>query len=266
MRWIIIFFLFPLFSLAQTVNSNWLTPFATVDFREKEIVFRVAEISPACELIPVALLPGEFLLSREQSVPLKCAEIYQGIRQLGAYLENPDQPGRNYNDRLRYIKAFALQSFLALSNHGMPSTAVYDKVSNIAAVPDQEIARISGMTLQLYKHVENYLKEQYGRAEYLSSAMIPESELDLFSSDRLISTHAKKTQEQITDSIVWPKYYSKTNNDSYSDDITEMYDKGYLICGNYNGYYGSDFKQWSWLIKTDINGNILWDKIIEGGP
>jgi hypothetical protein len=66
-------------------------------------------------------------------------------------------------------------------------------------------------------------------------------------------------------SQTWPKYYSKPNNDSYSDDIIEMYDKGYLICGNYNGYYGSNFKQWSWLIKTDINGNILWEKIIEGG-
>lgn len=68
-----------------------------------------------------------------------------------------------------------------------------------------------------------------------------------------------------TYSQTWPKYYSKPNNDCYSDDIIEMYDKGYLICGNYNGYFGSDFKQWSWLIKTDINGNILWEKIIEGG-
>lgn len=64
---------------------------------------------------------------------------------------------------------------------------------------------------------------------------------------------------------VWPKFYSKVNSASYADDIIEMYDNGYLICGNFNTYNGGDFKQWSWLIKTDVNGDILWDKIIEGG-
>jgi hypothetical protein len=64
---------------------------------------------------------------------------------------------------------------------------------------------------------------------------------------------------------VWPKYYGKPNSDSYSDRIIETYDHGYLISGNYNTYEGAIFKQWSWLIKTDINGDVLWDKIIEGG-
>jgi hypothetical protein len=63
----------------------------------------------------------------------------------------------------------------------------------------------------------------------------------------------------------WPKYYSKNNSYAYSDDVIEMYDKGYLICGNFYTYSGNIFKQWSWFIKTDVNGIILWDKIIEGG-
>jgi len=66
-------------------------------------------------------------------------------------------------------------------------------------------------------------------------------------------------------SQTWPKFFSQNNSYDYSDDIIEMYDNGYLICGNYNIYVGNDFKQWSWLIKTDVNGNIMWDKIIEGG-
>ena len=41
---------------------------------------------------------------------------------------------------------------------------------------------------------------------------------------------------------VWPKYYSKSNSDSYADDIVEMYDDGYMICGNYNTYSGGEFK------------------------
>jgi hypothetical protein len=66
-------------------------------------------------------------------------------------------------------------------------------------------------------------------------------------------------------SQTWPKYYTQTNSDDYTYNIMETYDKGYMICGNYYTYDGSEFKEYSWLIKTDINGNILWDKVIEGG-
>ncbi len=39
-------------------------------------------------------------------------------------------------------------------------------------------------------------------------------------------------------------------------DVRECYDKGYLI----SGYYGS--QQANWLIKTDINKNVLWEKFL----
>ena len=64
---------------------------------------------------------------------------------------------------------------------------------------------------------------------------------------------------------VWPKYYNKTNYDTYSDDVLEAYDESYFICGNFNTYNGSEAQQWTWLIKTDVNGEVLWDKVIEGG-
>lgn len=64
---------------------------------------------------------------------------------------------------------------------------------------------------------------------------------------------------------VWPKYYVKENTSSFSDGLLEPYDGGFMISGNYYTYDGTDFKLWSWLIKTNINGNILWDKVIEGG-
>jgi len=59
----------------------------------------------------------------------------------------------------------------------------------------------------------------------------------------------------------WPKYYGQANRLEYVVDVVETYDKGYLICG----YYSSPdwLQRWGWLIKTDVNGNIIWEKIIE---
>lgn len=66
-------------------------------------------------------------------------------------------------------------------------------------------------------------------------------------------------------SQIWPKYYSQQNSHDFTSDIIESYDKGYLICGNYYTYSGPNYIQNTWIIKTDVNGNILWDKIINGG-
>jgi hypothetical protein len=57
---------------------------------------------------------------------------------------------------------------------------------------------------------------------------------------------------------VWPKYYGLPNSKERAKDIIEAYDKGYLILGSY--------PQFSWLIKTDINGNVLWEKIFDNYP
>ena len=44
-----------------------------------------------------------------------------------------------------------------------------------------------------------------------------------------------------------------------SDNLIEHYDHGYLITGNFCYNYDNVH---GWLIKTDINGQILWDKVI----
>jgi hypothetical protein len=61
----------------------------------------------------------------------------------------------------------------------------------------------------------------------------------------------------ISHSQTWPHIYGD-NLLAYGKDIIESYDKGYAICGS-NLKDASHFK-FGWLIKTDINGNMLWNK------
>ncbi len=55
----------------------------------------------------------------------------------------------------------------------------------------------------------------------------------------------------------WPKYYGEPGRYDYSYDIAEAYDNGYFILG----YQYSSVVQKTWLIKTDVNGEVLWEKV-----
>jgi hypothetical protein len=58
----------------------------------------------------------------------------------------------------------------------------------------------------------------------------------------------------------WPKIIIENNTGPRK--VIETYDKGYLIISN---IYISNYHRYIWLIKTDIDGNILWDKKIGEG-
>ena len=60
---------------------------------------------------------------------------------------------------------------------------------------------------------------------------------------------------------VWPKYYGQTGRKDYVNEVLQTYDGGYLIMGV---FYSDPEQKKTWLIKTDVNGNILWEKIITG--
>lgn len=52
----------------------------------------------------------------------------------------------------------------------------------------------------------------------------------------------------------WVKNYL-TNKDPFITDIVESYDKGFLLLGQ----YGPNYPSFNWLIKTDINGEVIWN-------
>ena len=53
----------------------------------------------------------------------------------------------------------------------------------------------------------------------------------------------------------WTNLYFGNEN-TYGQDFKECYDNGYIITGK----HGDGLVHYLWLIKTDINGQILWEK------
>jgi hypothetical protein len=56
-------------------------------------------------------------------------------------------------------------------------------------------------------------------------------------------------------SQTWEREYGETNKYEYSADIAESYDFGFSVLGIIDGSAG-------WLLKTDINGDTLWEKVL----
>ncbi len=55
----------------------------------------------------------------------------------------------------------------------------------------------------------------------------------------------------------WPKIYGDNFN-AYVNDIFEEYDHGFLIGGSVLA--NPNTFRYAWVIKTDINGNEIWNK------
>ena len=54
----------------------------------------------------------------------------------------------------------------------------------------------------------------------------------------------------------WEVYLGVSNRIDYVSDLIETYDNGYFLVGGFEYEKG-------WNTKTDINGNVLWDKVFE---
>jgi hypothetical protein len=259
MKCLTIFLLLPVFLYAQPFD-NWLTPFATVEFEEEYINYRFTMIDPNCSLKPAIIPKAAIRFLPAPSYAVSCQEISQGIRELGDYIENPANPANDYSDRMRYLKAFALQTILALGREGLPSPVAQDKIRQMIHSPAQDISSLAERVATLYRQVQNALTDHFGREKYISYTGLSNPVPVMFSTETLISDQTTGKDDFGSDSMVWPKYYGEPTRKEFSHDIEETYDKGYVVMGNYLS--PNNVQKASWLIKTDINGDTLWEKVL----
>jgi hypothetical protein len=151
MRWVIIFFLFPLFSLAQTVNSNWITPVANIEFGEDRIIysFSLDECITFINLHPVHY-SGE-IIEIKGVIGTGCIDDYQEmLNQLYTYIEEWNYNAACNKDKYNYLKAIGL---LTIWNYPGKNTFSANTLEILSYLEDDlsiEITRATRQTLKLY--------------------------------------------------------------------------------------------------------------------
>ncbi|MFU8845124.1 MAG: hypothetical protein ACNA7V_15080, partial [Bacteroidales bacterium] len=261
MKCLTILLLLPAMLYGQNFD-NWLTPFANIEFADNKIIYTTGDPSPNCSMKLRSIYPDLIVQLHDHNVMADCKEINEGIRMLKQYLANPQNPGNAKTDRIRYLKAFALQTILALRGDGLPPPELYDKLGQMALIPDKEVAHSAALVTNLYRLIEKTLLEERQGIDYFELPKTPGPLPELFSADRIIAPASLDTMEKILDSIAWPKYYGQNNTYNVPHDVQESYDNGYFIISNFFSPGASNIRSSS-LLKININGDTLWEKIVK---
>jgi hypothetical protein len=75
---------------------------------------------------------------------------------------------------------------------------------------------------------------------------------------RLIKTDTEGNKQ-------WDKLYRSDKKDNTSGEVQQTADGGYVLCGSITYSTQTRFKAWTRLIKTDAEGNTLWDQTFGNG-
>jgi hypothetical protein len=63
----------------------------------------------------------------------------------------------------------------------------------------------------------------------------------------------------------WIRTFSNSNKSVITKHILECYDHGYLIGADIVAGYGGGLLKTGWILKLDVNGNVLWDRKLGNG-
>ncbi len=73
----------------------------------------------------------------------------------------------------------------------------------------------------------------------------------------LITSHFLFSQQK------WSKEFGENNRYDMTGKIIQTYDGGIILLSYYYYIVNGKYQKYAWLIKTDVNGNLLWDKVID---
>jgi len=154
-----IFLVFAFSSFAQQ-NDEWITPFATVEFRAGKIMYYYADADPVLRLTPV-FIPGNLLVINNPMRMVEPETFQYWKETIGNLASASNYAGENREEKLHFLKAFTLQTIWSMSNQDdLPPTQAYETVTVLTGSNDKTIAENAGLARDLFESVQNYYQSK----------------------------------------------------------------------------------------------------------
>ncbi len=150
---------FTLNSFAQQ-NGEWITPFASVEFKAGKIIYYYADADALLRLTPV-FIPGNLLVINNPMRMVEPETFQYWKETIGNLASASNYAGENREEKLHFIKAFTLQTIWSMSNQDdLPPTQAYETVTALAGSSDKTIADKASLASDLFESVQNYYQSK----------------------------------------------------------------------------------------------------------
>lgn len=160
MKSILLFLLLLSFTAKAQKTEEWLTPFATVEFKEDKVHYYYVN-SPAVIRLEPMFLPVGILL------PIQCYDRYFNHDDMAVWkpIVLEEAEGTNFmclsrDEKNQFLKAFTLQSIWGINlSDELPSQDAWYLVERLADDKDTEIAQNAKLASELYVLIEKGIEE-----------------------------------------------------------------------------------------------------------
>ena len=146
-------------SFAQQ-NNVWITPFATVEFKENKIFYYHADDNMISQLAPM-FKPEYLMIINNLNVIFKPDEFQYWKEIISNITSDIKYPVEKIEDNTYFIKAFTLQTIWSINNKdALPSQQASEVILSLSENQNKTIANSAVLASDLFKLVQNYYKSK----------------------------------------------------------------------------------------------------------
>ena len=146
-------------SFAQQ-NNDWITPFATVEFKENKIFYYHADDNMISQLAPM-FKPEYLMIINNLNVIFKPDEFQYWKEIISNITSDIKYPVEKIEDNTYFIKAFTLQTIWSINNKdALPSQQASEVILSLSESQNKTIANSAVLASDLFELVQNYYKSK----------------------------------------------------------------------------------------------------------
>jgi hypothetical protein len=156
MRYLIIFFLFPIFSFAQSDYSNWITPVANIEFREGKInYYYLDDVLNLYRLKPMFYVRDSFRINIVPGVYKKDKTYTEIVSELNFSIENFTPDHATFSDKHEFLKRAALMAVWTTCEQDPVSESTLNDLELLSMDSDVQISDEAILVKQLIKNTQH---------------------------------------------------------------------------------------------------------------
>ena len=146
-------------SFAQQ-NNVWITPFATVEFKENKIFYYHADDNMISQLAPM-FKPEYLMIINNLNVIFKPDGFQYWKEIISNITSDIKYPVEKIEDNTYFIKAFTLQTIWSINNKdALPSQQASEVILSLSENQNKTIANSAVLASDLFELVQNYYKSK----------------------------------------------------------------------------------------------------------